>query len=102
MLTSLQSKMNLGMLFISHDIGVVRYISSRIGVMYLGTLVAEAGTDRSFWTYSSSVYPEDPCLLPIPDFNKRGGKRISLQGELPMQTDEFKGCGVPYPLLICQ
>lgn len=48
MLTSLQRKMNLGMLFISHDIGVVRYISSRIGVMYLGTLVEEAGTDQLF------------------------------------------------------
>lgn len=45
MLTRLQKEMNLSLLFISHDIGVVRYISHRIGVMYLGTLVEEAETE---------------------------------------------------------
>jgi len=89
MLTSLQRKMNLGMLFISHDIGVVRYISSRIGVMYLGTLVEEAGTDQLF---AHTLHPYTQALFAsIPDFNKRGGS-VSLQGELPMHTDEFKGC----------
>ena len=89
MLTSLQRKMNLGMLFISHDIGVVRYISSRIGVMYLGTLVEEAGTDQLF---AHTLHPYTQALFAsIPDFNERGGS-VSLQGELPMHTDEFKGC----------
>ena len=89
MLTSLQRKMNLGMLFISHDIGVVRYISSRIGVMYLGTLVEEAGTDQLF---AHTLHPYTQALFAsIPDFNKRGGS-VSLQEELPMHTDEFKGC----------
>lgn len=89
MLTSLQRKMNLGMLFISHDIGVVRYISSRIGVMYLGTLVEEAGTDQLF---AHTLHPYTQALFAsIPDFNKRG-RSVSLQGELPMHTDEFKGC----------
>lgn len=88
MLTSLQRKMNLGMLFISHDIGVVRYISSRIGVMYLGTLVEEAGTDQLF---AHTLHPYTQALFAsIPDFNKRG-RSVSLQGELPMHTDEFKG-----------
>ena len=89
MLTSLPRKMNLGMLFISHDIGVVRYISSRIGVMYLGTLVEEAGTDQLF---AHTLHPYTQALFAsIPDFNKRG-RSVSLQGELPMHTDEFKGC----------
>ena len=89
MLTSLQRKMNLGMLFISHDIGVVRYISSRIGVMYLGTLVEEAGTDELF---AHTLHPYTRALFAsIPNFNKKD-RRVSLQGELPMHTDEFKGC----------
>ena len=89
MLTSLQRKMNLGMLFISHDIGVVRYISSRIGVMYLGTLVEEAGTDELF---AHTLHPYTRALFAsIPDFNKKD-RRVSLQGELAMHTDEFEGC----------
>lgn len=89
MLTSLQRKMNLGMLFISHDIGVVRYISSRIGVMYLGTLVEEAGTDELF---AHTLHPYTRALFAsIPNFNKKD-RRVSLQGELPMHTDEFEGC----------
>lgn len=89
MLTSLQRKMNLGMLFISHDIGVVRYISSRIGVMYLGTLVEEAGTDELF---AHTLHPYTRALFAsIPNFNKKD-RRVSLQGELPMHTVEFKGC----------
>ena len=93
MLTSLQRKMNLGMLFISHDIGVVRYISSRIGVMYLGTLVEEAGTDQLF---AHTLHPYTQALFAsIPDFNKRG-RSVSLQGELPMHTDE---CSIPAALM---
>ena len=88
MLTSLQREMNLSLLFISHDIGVVRYISSRIGVMYLGTLVEEAGTDELF---SHPLHPYTQALFAsIPDFNKK--RTVSLKGELPMYTDEFKGC----------
>ena len=64
MLTSLQRKMNLGMLFISHDIGVVRYISSRIGVMYLGTLVEEAGTDQLFAHTLHPYTPGPVCFHP--------------------------------------
>ena len=52
--------MNLSLLFISHDIGVVRYISSRIGVMYLGTLVEEAGTDELF---SHPLHPYTQALF---------------------------------------
>ena len=89
MLTELQKKMNLSLLFISHDIGVVRYISNRIGVMYLGTLVEEAETDELF---AHTLHPYTRALFSsIPDF-KRKERKVSLNGELPVCTDEFKGC----------
>lgn len=89
MLVSLQKDMNLSLLFISHDIGVVRYISHRIGVMYLGTLVEEAETDELF---SHTLQPYTQALFTsIPDFKKKE-RKVSLSGELPVYTDEFKGC----------
>ena len=89
MLTSMQKEMNLSLLFISHDIGVVRYISDRIGVMYLGSLVEEAATDELF---ANTLHPYTQALFAsIPDF-KRKERKVSLSGELPVYTDEFKGC----------
>lgn len=89
MMTSLQKEMNLSLLFISHDIGVVRYISNRIGVMYLGSLVEEAETDELF---ANTLHPYTQALFSsIPDFRKKD-RKISLKGELPVYTDEFKGC----------
>ena len=89
MLTRLQKEMNLSLLFISHDIGVVRYISHRIGVMYLGTLVEEAETEELF---SNTLHPYTKALFAsIPDF-KRKERQVSLSGELPQYTDDFKGC----------
>ncbi|MBQ6719542.1 MAG: ABC transporter ATP-binding protein [Oscillospiraceae bacterium] len=89
MLTQLQKKMNLSLLFISHDIGVVRYISRRIGVMYLGTLVEEAETEELF---SNTLHPYTRALFEsIPDFKKKE-RKVSLSGELPQYTDDFQGC----------
>ncbi len=89
MMTRLQREMNLSLLFISHDIGVVRYISHRIGVMYLGTLVEEAETEELF---SNTLHPYTKALFAsIPDF-KRKERKVSLSGELPQYTDEFQGC----------
>ena len=89
MLTRLQREMNLSLLFISHDIGVVRYISHRIGVMYLGTLVEEADTEELF---ANTLHPYTQALFAsVPDF-KRKERQVSLSGELPQYTDDFKGC----------
>ncbi len=89
MLTRLQKEMNLSLLFISHDIGVVRYISHRIGVMYLGTLVEEAETEELF---DNTLHPYTKALFEsIPDFKKKE-RKVSLSGELPQYTDDFKGC----------
>ena len=90
MLTSLQREMGLTLLFISHDMGVVRYLSDRIGVMYLGALVEEAPTDALF---ERPRHPYTQALFSsIPDLSKRGKSHVSLGGELPVRTDEFQGC----------
>lgn len=89
MLTRLQREMNLSLLFISHDIGVVRYISHRIGVMYLGTLVEEAETEELF---NNTLHPYTKALFAsVPDFERKE-RKVSLSGELPQYTDDFKGC----------
>ena len=104
MLTQLQKEMELSLLFISHDIGVVRYISNRIGVMYLGSLVEEAPTEELF---ARPVHPYTKALFScIPDFSDRSRKPVSLQGELPVRTDEFRGCvfhtRCPYASDVCR
>ena len=89
MLTRLQKDKNLSLLFISHDIGVVRYISHRIGVMYLGTLVEEADTEELF---ANTLHPYTQALFAsVPDFERKE-RKVSLTGELPQYTDQFKGC----------
>ena len=90
MLTELQKEMGLTLLFISHDMGVVRYLSDRIGVMYLGSLVEEAPTEELFanplHSYTKALFAS------IPDISKKGKSREMLKGELPVRTDEFHGC----------
>ena len=103
MLTRLQREMGVSLLFISHDIGVVRYVSHRIGVMYLGTLVEEAETEELF---ANTLHPYTQALFAsIPDF-KRKERKLSLTGELPQYTDEFKGCvfhtRCPYATDVCR
>ena len=89
-LTSLQKEMDLSLLFISHDIGVVRYISKRIGVMYLGTLVEEADTEELF---ANTLHPYTKALLAsVPDFSVAKKREVVLKGEQPVRTDEFRGC----------
>ncbi|MBQ7895922.1 MAG: ATP-binding cassette domain-containing protein [Oscillospiraceae bacterium] len=90
MLNDLQKEMNLSLLFISHDIGVVRYISNRIGVMYLGTLVEEAETEELF---ANTLHPYTKALFAsVPESRAKEKKTASIKGELPVRTDEFKGC----------
>ena len=90
MLTALQRVMGPTLLFISLDLGVVRYLSDRIGVMYLGALVEESTTDELF---AGPLHPYTKALFAsIPDLSKRGKEREMLGGELPVRTDEFKGC----------
>ncbi len=90
MLVSLQKEMNLSLLFISHDIGVVRYISHRVGVMYLGTLVEEAETEELF---TNTRHPYTRALFAsVPTVGAKKERKAALTGEQPVRTNDFKGC----------
>lgn len=93
MLEDLQSEMGLTYLFAAHDLSMVRYISSRIGVMYLGNLV-EIGKSDTLYTHP--LHPYTKALLsavPIAD-PKSARKKIyeGLHGEPPNPMDKPKGC----------
>ena len=90
MLMKLQKELRLSLLFISHDIGVIRFISDRIGVMYLGELVEETTTEKLF---ANPVHPYTKTLLcAVPDPYVKGRDFQALEGEQPVRTEEFKGC----------
>ena len=91
LLQKLQYELKLTYLFIAHDISVVRHISDRIGVMYLGHLVEEAATDQLI---ESPLHPYTKALLssvPIPN-PKHKRERIILKGELPNPLNPPTGC----------
>lgn len=86
-LKALQQNMRLTMLFITHDISVVRYISDRIGVMYLGGIVEEAKTDDLFAT---PKHPYTRALFSaVPNTQV---ERIVLKGEIPSPLNPPAGC----------
>ena len=93
MLEDLQAEKHLTYLFIAHDISVVRHISNRIGVMYLGQMVELA---ESYELCSHPVHPYTESLLsavPIPDPDvTRGRQRILLEGEIPSPLNPPSGC----------
>jgi oligopeptide transport system ATP-binding protein len=93
MLEDMQAELGLTYLFIAHDISVVRHISRRIGVMYLGCLVELA---ESYELYRSPLHPYTKSLLqavPIPDPDMtRSRKRTILAGEIPNPLDTPAGC----------
>jgi oligopeptide/dipeptide ABC transporter ATP-binding protein len=93
LLERLRSELELGFLFIAHDLSVVRHLSDRVAVMYLGRIV-ELGTAAE--VYESSAHPYTQALLsaaPIPDpLVERRRQRIVLTGEPPTQTAPPSGC----------
>lgn len=104
MLVKLKKELHLSLLFISHDIGVIRFISDRIGVMYLGTLVEETDTETLF---ASPLHPYTKTLfsaVPDPYIKKEGFQ--ALEGEQPVRTDDFRGCAFrsrcPYATEKCE
>lgn len=104
MLIALRKEMHLSLIFISHDIGVVRYISNRVGVMYLGTLVEEAETELLF---AAPQHPYTRALLAaVPDFGPRKEKPFLMRDERPIRTDMFRGCAFhtrcPYVMDRCR
>lgn len=93
MLEDLQNKMGLTYLFIAHDLSMVKHISDRIGVMYLGKMME---TCESNELYKKPLHPYTQALLssiPIPDpvLNKKN-KRIILQGDVKSPINPPEGC----------
>lgn len=93
MFEDLQQEMGLTYLFIAHDLSVVRHISNRIGVMYLGKLVELAD---SYELITRSVHPYTRSLISaIPEADPkiaRASKRIPLQGDVPSPLNPPSGC----------
>jgi oligopeptide/dipeptide ABC transporter ATP-binding protein len=92
LLKELQRKFQLTYLFISHDLGVVRHISDRIIVMYLGKIVEISDTQSLF---ENPQHPYTRALLsaiPSMNFEEEKKERIILKGDVPSPIDPPKGC----------
>ena len=93
MLEDMQQELGLTYLFIAHDLSVVRHISNRIGVMYLGSLVELA---ESYELNKNPLHPYSQTLLsavPVPDPEvSRTRKRIVLEGDIPSPMNPPTGC----------
>jgi len=90
LLRDLQDRRGLAFLFISHDLGVVRYVSDRILVMYLGKVVEEGPANAVF---EQPRHPYTLALLSaIPAHKRDRRERIRLSGEPPRPTDPPSGC----------
>ncbi len=91
LLKKLQKEMNLTYVFISHDLSVVKFISDKIGVMYLGSMV-EYGTKEEI--FATPLHPYTKALfsaIPYPDPDVKMNRMI-LKGDIPSPADPPKGC----------
>lgn len=107
LLYDLQKKLNLTYLFIAHDLNIVKYISDRIAVMYLGNIVELSSGDE---LYNKPLHPYTKALLsavPVPDPRKEAQKkRQILEGDVPSPINPKPGCPFagrcPYATDICR
>ena len=105
LLKKLQRERNLAYVFISHDLSVVKFISDKIGVMYLGAMMEFGSKDAIF---SNPLHPYTQALfsaIPYPDPDVKM-ERIVLKGDIPSPADPPKGCRFhtrcPYAKEICK
>jgi peptide/nickel transport system ATP-binding protein len=90
LLGELQSEQRTSYVFISHDLGVVRYLADRIAVMYLGRIMEVGGTDDVF---NGPHHPYTEALLSaVPDVDGRKKERIAIKGEIPSPANPPRGC----------
>ncbi|WP_145954988.1 ABC transporter ATP-binding protein [Thermococcus sp. 5-4] len=106
LLERLQKERGLTYLFISHDLGVVRYLANRVGVMYLGKLV-EVGTIEQ--VFDNPMHPYTRMLLssiPVPDPKARNIEKETVIGEIPSPVNPPSGCRFhtrcPYAKDVCR
>lgn len=106
LLKQLQDELKLTYVFIAHGLGAVRYVSSRIAIMYLGRIVEIADTHELF---EDPVHPYTKALFdaaPLPAPKLRGRQRIVLKGEIPSSVNPPKGCRFhtrcPYAISSCE
>ena len=104
LMQDLQKELKLTYIFIAHDLGVVRHISDRVGVMYLGKLVELAPSES---LYAEPLHPYTKALLsavpvPDPDFQR---EQIILEGDIPSPSNPPSGCTFhtrcPFKMDIC-
>ena len=101
LLSDLKEKQNLTYLFITHDLSVVKYISDRIGVMYLGNMVELAPTEELF---ANTLHPYTEALLsaiPVVDEEDKR-ERILLEGDIPSPVNPPSGCKFHTRCRYCQ
>lgn len=93
LMEKLQRELDLSYVFIAHDLSVVRHISDRVGVMYLGRMVEVGDEDQ---VYSRPTHPYTQALLsavPVPDPTLRGKRdQITLSGDVPSPANPPSGC----------
>lgn len=85
-----KEKANLTYLFITHDLSVVKYISDRIGVMYLGNMV-ELASSKDIFEHPMHPYTQ-ALIAAIPTVGSRGGELHILEGDIPSPVNPPKGC----------
>jgi oligopeptide transport system ATP-binding protein len=92
LLNELQQKLGVSYIFISHDLSVVRHVTDRVAVMYLGRIIETGATedvfDRPVHPYTAALMSASPKLDPA----TRPAERIVLRGELPSPLDPPSGC----------
>ncbi len=106
LMIDLQDEYRLAYLFISHDLAVMRHISHRIAVMYLGRIV-ELADKRTL--FSAPQHPYTEALLaaaPVPDPKRKKAGRVVLKGDVPSPAKPPSGCHFhtrcPYALPVCR
>ncbi|HIU31144.1 MAG TPA: ATP-binding cassette domain-containing protein [Candidatus Caccousia avistercoris] len=102
LLSDLREKAGLTYLFITHDLSVVKYISDRIGVMYLGNLVELADAEELF---ANTLHPYTEALLsaiPTTEEDNGGRERILLEGDIPSPVNPPSGCKFHTRCRYCQ
>ena len=107
LLEELQDEFGLSYLFVAHDLGVVRHVSDRVAVMYLGKIVEISDADA---LYKKPIHPYTNALLsavPIPDPKLNAAReRLVLQGDVPSPIDPPPGCSFhprcPFATDVCK